>query len=135
MADGHRMPLETAETDPGPPSRASDKNPLFFLLETGPCARGCIGDSTWYAVMVTKMHQSTCCVSAGDSLFFEHRPNLSHHVLADCAKSLDTTTANLLDRTEVSWIRWSVWPDLVMELAVSEYTTVTYTHLATVTGV
>ncbi len=118
-----------------PLSRASDKTPFFFFLATGRCARGCIGDGTWYAATGTKGDQATCCMMAGDSRFFEHRPNLSHLVLADCAKSHDTTTANILDRTEVSWTRWSVWLDLLMDLAVFECATVTDTHLATVTGV
>jgi hypothetical protein len=122
-------------TDPSPHLRASDKNPLFFFLETGRCARGCIGDGTWYAAMGTIAHQATSCMMVGDPRFFEHGPNLSHLVLADCAKSHDTTTADLLDRTEVSWARWSVWPNLVMDLAVFEFTTVTEPHLATATGV
>jgi hypothetical protein len=74
-------------------------------------------------------------MTAGDSCFFEHRPNLSHLVLADCAKSHATTTADLLDRIEVSWTRWSVWPDLLMDLAVFGCATVTEPHLATATGV
>ncbi len=135
VANGHRMPLETAETDPSPHSRASDKNPFFSFLETGRCARGCIGDGTWYAVMGTNVHQATSCMMAGDSCFFEHGPNFSCLVLATDAKSRQSLTASLLDRTKDSSLCVSTSHDLLIDLAVFKCTTVTEPHLATATGV
>jgi hypothetical protein len=85
--------------------------------------------------MSTKAHQSACRRCAGDTRFFEHGPNLSRLVLAADAKSHQTTTANLLDRTKVSSVRLFSGRCLVVDVAVFEYETVTGTHLATVTGV
>jgi hypothetical protein len=111
------------------------KPPLFFLLETGRCARGCIGDGAWYAAMSTKAHQSACRRCAGDTRFFKHGPNLSHLVLAADAKSHQTTTASLLDGTKDSLLCLSIGHDLLIDLEVFECMTVTDTHLATATGV
>jgi hypothetical protein len=85
--------------------------------------------------MSTKAHQSACHRCAGDTRFFEHGPNLSHLVLAADAKSHQTTTASLLDRTKDSLLCSSIGRDLLIDMEVFECMTVTDTHLATVTGV
>ncbi len=135
LEDSHRVPFVAVPKDRCRHSPADPKTPLFFSFGAGRCARGCIGDGTLYAIMTTKVHQSACRWCAGDTRFFEHTPNLCRLVLAEGAKSHQTATANLLDRTKFSLLRWSIGHDLLIHLAVFECTTVTEPHLATATGV
>jgi hypothetical protein len=60
---------------------------------------------------------------------------LAWSVLAEKSKSDDVITVNLLDRNEVSAMRWFVCCYLLIDCAVFECATVSDTHLATVTGV
>ena len=135
LEDSHQVPFAAVPKDRCRHSPANPKTPLFFSFGAGRCARGCIGDGTWYAVTTTKAHQSACRRGAGDTRFFEHVLNLSRLVLAEGAKSRQTATANLLDRTKDSALCLSIGHDLLNDLAVLECATVTEPHLAMATGV
>jgi hypothetical protein len=81
------------------------------------------------------VHHATSCMTAGDTCFFEHRPNFSYLVLAADAKSRQPSTASLLDRTKDCLLCLSTSRSLLIDLAVFKCTTVTEPHLATATGV
>jgi hypothetical protein len=131
--DGHRAPLIAVSNGPYLQSPSDSKTPLFFPFEIRHCAKGCIGDDTWYAIMTVEVHQSTCCVSVGVTHFFEDQLNLPCLVLANGAKSNQIATANLLDRIKVSPLHWSVGRSLLINFAVFKCSTVTDPHLATAT--
>ncbi len=135
LADVHLVPLVAARKSRKPHSPSDPKTPVFFLCQTRRSAKGCIGDGTWYGVVTAEAHQQASRVCAGDTRFLREVFDLHLLVLAKDAKSCQTTTANVLDRTKFSSMRLFAGRNLVVDFAVFGSSTVTEPHLATATRV